>query len=268
MKPREFTLRAVGLGLLLSVVLGAANTYLGLYAGLTVSASIPAAVLSMFILRKWMRSGTILENNIVQSMASAGESLAAGIIFTIPALVISKEWHDFAFWPTTLVAFCGGMLGVLFLIPFRKQFIAGHGSRQLQEDLIYPEGHACAEVLRSGESKGALSIFSGMASAIALKCSSLLFQMHTAFVIPIARNGGRAAFLGLDFSAALAGVGYIVGIRIASMLFLGGFITWAIILPVFAPLNPATSMQLQIHHFWASQGRFAGVGAMLVGTIE
>lgn len=274
---REITIRAIALGILLSVVLGAANTYLGLYAGLTVSASIPAAVISMFLLRKVLRSGSILENNIVQSMASAGESLAAGIIFTIPALVISENWHRFEFWPTTIVALCGGLLGILFLIPFRRSFIsedAVEKERQSQQswkkDLIYPEGRACAEVLRTGDTAGkAQSIFAGMTLGILYKLlASLLFKASAYFVIPLVPSGRRAAFMGLDFSAALAGVGFIVGLRIAFLIFLGGLLTWAVILPVFAPLNPETSLAMQVQDFWASRGRFAGVGAMIIGTVE
>ncbi len=252
------------------MVLGAANTYLGLYAGLTVSASIPAAVISMFLLRKVLRSGSILENNIVQSMASAGESLAAGVIFTVPALIISRNWHDFQFWPTTLVAFSGGMLGILFLIPFRKPFISTEQQNaELKQDLIYPEGEACAVVLRTGDSGQAGSIFSGMSLGIIFKfLTSLLVKASMYSVIPLSSSGRRVGYLGLDFSAALAGVGFIVGLRIAAMVFLGGIITWMIILPLFGPINPVTSMEPQVFSFWSSQGRFAGVGAMLIGTVE
>jgi uncharacterized oligopeptide transporter (OPT) family protein len=255
----------------LAIVLGAANTYLGLYAGLTVSASIPAAVLSMFLLRKVMRQGTILENNIVQSMASAGESLAAGIIFTIPALVLSRSWHDFQFWPTTLVAFCGGMLGILFLIPFRRPFISERaGDSSLREDLNYPEGRACAEVLKSADtSSRAYSILSGMVSGILFKVATGLWMKTGAiFIFPVTGSGRRVSSLGIDFSVALAGVGYIVGLRIAALVFMGGVITWMIVLPLFGPVNPATDLESQIFSFWSSHGRFVGVGAMLVGTVE
>ncbi|MCB1137753.1 MAG: oligopeptide transporter, OPT family [Leptospiraceae bacterium] len=270
MAGNEFTFRAVLIGLLLSVILGAANTYLGLYAGLTVSASIPAAVISMFLLRKVLRKGSILENNIVQSMASAGESLAAGVIFTIPALVITKNWHDFQFWPTTTVALCGGLLGVVFLIPFRRSFISGQSSPELQQDLIYPEGHACAEVLRTGDRPGkAWSILAGMGTGLIFKAmASLLFKAGAHIAVPLGSGGRRVAYMGLDFSAALVGVGFIVGLRIAFLVFLGGLITWAIILPLFGPINPATSIEQQVFAFWSSEGRFAGVGAMIIGTVE
>ncbi len=142
---REFTIRALLLGVGLAIILGAANTYLGLYAGLTVSASIPAAVISMAILRGVFRSGTLKENNIVQSVASAGESLAAGVIFTVPAILLVGAWQDFAFWPTTLIAATGGILGVIFMVPLRRALIVE------RKDLTYPEGVACAEVLQAGE---------------------------------------------------------------------------------------------------------------------
>ena len=134
----EFTVKAIILGAVLTVIMSAANAYVGLYAGMTVSASIPAAVISMGILRGLLRRGTILENNIVQTIASAGESLAAGIIFTIPALVLTGVWSGFKFWPIFLVALLGGILGVIFMIPLRRTLIVE------EKELISPEGVACA----------------------------------------------------------------------------------------------------------------------------
>ena len=136
---KELTIRAIVLGVILSVAMTAANTYLGLYAGMTVSASIPAAVISMAIMRGMLRTGSVLENNIVQTMASAGESLAAGIIFTVPALVIIGVWQDFRFWPTTLIAFTGGLLGIIFMIPLRRVLI---GQKELLKILnIFMKGN-------------------------------------------------------------------------------------------------------------------------------
>ena len=143
----EITVRALVLGGILSIVMGAANTYLGLYAGMTVSASIPAAVISMAILRGLLRRGSILENNIVQTMASTGESLAAGVIFTVPALVMVGAWQEFEFWPTTLITMLGGLLGIVFMVPMRRALIVD------RPDLIYPEGVACSEVLIVGEER-------------------------------------------------------------------------------------------------------------------
>jgi len=145
----EITLKAFVLGVVLAVVLAAANAYLGLFAGMTVSASIPAAVVSMGILRLWKRSN-ILENNIVQTAASAGESLAAGVIFTLPALVILGFWKDFGgvnYWWITIIAAFGGLLGVLFTIPLRRSLI-------VEGELQFPEGIATAEVLETGQQGG------------------------------------------------------------------------------------------------------------------
>jgi putative OPT family oligopeptide transporter len=144
----ELTVRGLILGLAIGTVMTAANTYLGLYAGMTVSASIPAAIVSMGILRGLLRRGTILENNIVQTIASAGESVAAGIIFTVPALVISGVWTEFPYWKVTFIGLLGGVLGVLFMIPLRRTLIVE------DKELIYPEGVACAQVLEAGETGG------------------------------------------------------------------------------------------------------------------
>lgn len=141
----ELTLRAVGLGMTLAVVLAAANVYLGLKVGMTVSASIPAAVLAMLLLRGVLRDGSLLEANQVQTAASAGESLAAGILFTVPALVLIGFWERFDFWATTAIAVAGGWLGVLFMVPMRRVFI------EESPELPYPEGVACAAVLEAGE---------------------------------------------------------------------------------------------------------------------
>jgi len=207
----EVTITALILGAILSIVMGAANTYLGLRAGMTVSASIPAAVISMAILRKVLRRGTILENNIVQTMASTGESLAAGAIFTVPALVLIGEWKDFEFWPTTLIVMLGGLLGVVFMVPMRRALIVG------RPDLVYPEGVACSEVLIVGEEGGAgiLSIASGLAIGAVFKFMvSGLHLIQDAVKGAIAR--GRSVFyLGSDMSLALVAVGYIVNLHLS-----------------------------------------------------
>ncbi len=145
----EMTQLAVGLGIVLSVIMCAANIYVGLYAGMTVSAAIPASVISMGVLRGLLRRGTILENNIVHTIASSGESLAAGIIFTIPALVLLGIWTRFNYWETTLIAMAGGVMGVVMMIPLRKPMIIE------QKELRFPEGVACAEVLKAGDRGGA-----------------------------------------------------------------------------------------------------------------
>ena len=147
---KEITLRVVVLGLLLSVVMGAANVYVGLKAGMTVSASIPASVMAMLLFRLLFRHSSILEANQVQTCASAGESLAAGIIFTMPALIMIGYWQEFDFWVVTFVALSGGLLGILFMIPMRRVFVVDN------KDLAYPEGVACAAVLETGSSENAV----------------------------------------------------------------------------------------------------------------
>ena len=160
METKEFTLTAVILGIIIAIIMTAANVYLGLYAGMTVSASIPAAVIATGVFRGILKKNSIHQSNIVQTMASAGESLAAGVIFTLPALVIVGAWQDFKFWPTTLIAIAGGLLGVIFMIPLRKALI------QNEKELVYPEGVACATVLEAANSDdskdGFITIIKGL----------------------------------------------------------------------------------------------------------
>lgn len=260
---REFTLRAVLLGVVLAVVMTAANVYIGLYAGLTVSASIPAAVVSMAVLRGLFRSGTIRENNIAQTAASAGESLAAGAIFTLPALVLAGAWTDFAFWPSTLIALLGGLLGVVFMVPLRRALIVE------RKELTYPEGVACAEVLRAGErgAAGALPMVYGFLAAALLKIlvsgvSLVRGTLETAFGL-----GRSVTYAGLDVSAALVAVGYIVRLNIAVQVFAGGFIGWVLVMPMLpVPPDMAAAAPLDIAWtLWSTRIRYLGVGAMIVG---
>lgn len=273
---REFTVRALLLGVGLAVILGAANTYLGLYAGLTVSASIPAAVISMAILRGVFRSGTLRENNIVQSVASAGESLAAGVIFTVPAILLVGAWQEFAFWPTTLIAATGGILGVIFMVPLRRALIVE------RTDLTYPEGVACAEVLQAGEggSGGMRLIALGALVGAVIKFAGAFLGLFKGTVEAAVDFGRRVFYGGLDVSAALVGVGYIVGFNVSLLMFLGGAIAWLVFLPalgIFAleaieanaqgappPLDPLK----YAWSFWNAQIRYVGVGAMMVGAVE
>ena len=270
---RELTIRSLLLGVALAIILGAANTYLGLYAGMTVSASIPAAVISMAILRGVFRSGTILENNIVQSVASAGESLAAGVIFTVPAILLVGAWHEFAFWPTTLIALTGGVLGVIFMIPLRRALIVE------RDDLVYPEGVACAEVLQAGETGGSgiRLIAVGAAVGAALKfCSAWLGAFKGTVEGALAVAGRKVLYGGLDISAALVGVGYIVGINVAVLMFVGGTIAWLIFLPALGVFPDAVPGSPEAEggalgyawSFWNAQIRYVGVGAMMVGAVE
>ena len=264
----EITAKAVVLGFVLSAVLAGANAYLGLKVGLTVSASIPAAVISMAVLRLF-REHNILENNIVQTAASAGESLAAGVIFTLPALVMLQYWQGFPFLPTMAIALCGGILGVLFTIPLRRALI-------LEADLAFPEGVATGEVLKAGTEggEGVKSIaVAGVAGAVLKLC-----QTGFRFVASSAAGSvtvGRSIFgIGSDLGVALLAVGYIVGLNIATLVFAGGLISWLFGIPIYTALaDPAdvaamTGGELNYEGalaVWSQEIRYLGVGAMAVG---
>ncbi|HEY8550679.1 MAG TPA: oligopeptide transporter, OPT family, partial [Vicinamibacterales bacterium] len=261
--PPELTVVAIVLGAILSIVMGAANVYLGLYAGLTVAASIPAAVISMALLRTLLGRKSILENNMVQTMASTGEALAAGVIFTVPALLLVGAWQQFEFWPTTAIVVLGGLLGIVFMVPMRRALIVD------RPELGYPEGIACAEVLKAGETggSGARSIGMGMAAGALFK----LLVNGVRLVQPTvegAWSAGRSIlYFGGDMSAALLGVGYIVGLEIAVLIFAGGALGWLVALPLvggapadLAPLDAAYAV-------WSDRVRYIGVGAMVVGGL-
>lgn len=258
----EITVRALILGAILSIVMGAANTYLGLYAGMTVAASIPAAVISMAILRGLLKTGSILENNIVQTMASTGESLAAGVIFTVPALVMIGAWQDFKFWPTTLITMLGGLLGIIFMVPMRKALIVD------RPDLIYPEGVACAEVLMVGEEKGTgvKYIVQGVVVGGLFKLLVNAFQAVQVVVEGAIAKGRTVLYMGSDMSVALMAVGYIVNLQIAALITLGGAIGWLVAIPILGGYEGGSTVD---HAFdlWSSQVRYIGVGTMLVGGI-
>lgn len=266
MKKKELTFTAIFLGLLIGIVMTAANTYLGLYAGMTVSASIPAAVIAMGVFRTLLRRSSIYESNIIQTMASAGESLAAGIIFTVPALVIVGAWTEFDFWKTTLIAISGGLLGVVFMVPLRKALIVE------DKTLTYPEGVACAAVLETGSSsdkEGLKRILQALGIGALIKfCSTALGLIVGS--IEIAKSfSQRVFFFGSDISPALVAVGYIVGIRIALLVFLGGFIGWFIVIPMMGtptPLLEAPALEVA-WTLWSTKVRYLGVGAMIVGGI-
>lgn len=260
----ETTLKAIVLGALLSVVLASANAYLGLFAGLTVSASIPAAVLSMAILRLF-RNYNILENNIVQTAASAGESLAAGVIFTFPALVLMGYWTSFNYLETVLIALCGGVLGVLFTIPLRSALI-------VQQKLKFPEGVATAEVLKTGEKGGGsikYLIIGGLTGAF-VKFGEAGLKIWNSVAEAAAISSQKIySYIGMNLSPALIAVGYIVGIRIAVLVFAGGVISWWIGIPIYIYINdvPVESVHSIGGEIWSSQIRYLGVGAMVVGGI-
>ncbi|MDY7107048.1 MAG: oligopeptide transporter, OPT family [Planctomycetota bacterium] len=225
--PAEITLKAVILGIVLSVLLAGANAYLGLKAGMTVSASIPAAVISMAILRLFKRSN-ILENNIVQTAASAGESLAAGVIFTLPALVLLRAWTDFNYLETTIIAALGGVIGVLFTIPLRRALI-------VDSPLKFPEGVATAEVLKAGEGgSGIAAIAAGGIIGMIVKFGEVGVRLWTGVLEGGTRIGSSIFYYGTNASPALLAVGYIVGINIAVLVFLGGALNWYGAIPIVA----------------------------------
>ena len=259
----ELTLRAVVLGSILSVVMGAANTYLGLYAGMTVSASIPAAVISMAILRGLLRRGSILENNIVQTMASTGESLAAGVIFTVPALVMVGAWQEFEFWSTTLITMLGGLLGIVFMVPMRRALIVD------RPDLVYPEGVACSEVLIVGEERGEgiRAIAYGVIVGGLFKFLVNGVQLIQGTVEGAIARGRSVLYAGADMSVALLAVGYIVDLQIALLITLGGAIGWLVALPLLGGFSGGVPLD-HAWELWESEVRYLGVGAMLTGGLH
>ena len=234
----ELTVTSIVMGMLLAVIFGAANAYLGLRVGMTVSASIPAAVISMGVIRVIMKRNSILESNMVQTIGSAGESLAAGAIFTMPALFLWAE-EGLCDMPSlveiTLIALCGGVLGVLFMVPLRNALIVKE-----HETLLYPEGTACADVLLAGEEGGAnaSTVFSGMGLAAAFK-----FVVDGLKVLPSDVAFAFKSFkgeVGMEVYPALLGVGYIVGPQIASYMFVGSIIGWMVIIPLICLFGPDT----------------------------
>ena len=280
----EFTVTSILMGIILAVVFGAANAYLGLKVGMTVSASIPAAVISLGVIRVIMKKNSILESNMVQTIGSAGESLAAGAIFTMPALFLWAEEGKIAmpgYLEITLIALFGGILGVLFMIPLRKALIVEeHGI------LPYPEGMACAEVLLAGEEGGsnASTVFAGMGLGAAFK-----FIVDGLKIVPsdIATPNikGYAGQIGVEIYPALIGVGYICGPSISSYMFAGGIIAWLVLIPAvvffggsidFATLgNTGLAGQTIAEVYeangasaiWSNVIKYVGAGAIATGGV-
>ena len=273
----EFTVTSIIMGVILAVIFGAANAYLGLRVGMTVSASIPAAVISMGVIRKIMKKNSILESNMVQTIGSAGESLAAGAIFTMPALFLWAE-EGLCEMPgiveITLIALCGGVLGVLFMVPLRNALIVKEHAT-----LLYPEGTACADVLLAGEEGGAnaATVFSGMGIAAIFK-----FVVDGLKVIPadvaVAFKGFKGE-IGMECYPALLGVGYIVGPRIASFMFVGSLIGWMVLIPVIClfgadtVMYPGTETISALYaaggasKIWSTYVKYIGAGAIATGGI-
>lgn len=273
----EITVTSIVMGIILAVVFGAANAYLGLRVGMTVSASIPAAVIAMGVIRIIMRRNSILESNLVQTIGSAGESLAAGAIFTLPALFLwaaegKMEKPDLV--EITLIALIGGLLGVFFMIPLRNALIVKeHGV------LPYPEGTACAEVLLAGENGGAnaSTVFAGMGFAALFKFiidGIKLVSGEISF-----RVKGFAGEIGTQIYPAVMSVGYICGARISSYMFAGGILSWLVLIPLIVlfgseiVLYPGTAPISEIFAnggagaIWSTYIRYIGAGALAAGGI-
>lgn len=264
-------MKAVVLSVVLAAVLAGANAYLGLFAGMTVSASIPAAVVSMAVLR-FFRDSNILENNIVQTAASSGEALAAGVIFTIPALLLIGHWTAFDYWQTTAIAAVGGVLGVLFTIPLRRVLI-------VNARLRYPEGVATAEVLKVGSGTGAARSDASagfrtlLAAAViggAVKLGESGMRLWAEALEGAVRAGRTVLYGGINLSPALLAVGFIIGPGTALVVFLGGALGWLILLPLSGLLQ-GTPEGLDAITAAKSIGstriRYVGIGAMLVGGL-
>lgn len=269
--PEELSIRALFLGISLALIFGAANAFLGLKVGMTVSASIPAAVSSMAILRMFFKRVSILENNMVQTIASASEALAAGVIFTIPSFAFLGQ--SLPLWKVAMLSALGGVLGVLFMVPLRSYLIV-----EQHQKLPYPEGTACAEILKAGEKGGSqgFSVLCGAFLGVLHKMSMSVFHLFgesTRFVLGFYQN----AVVGLEASSALLGVGFIIGPRYANLVVSGGFCAWLVFIPLiqfFAgqeAIDPMGSQAL-IHSFsaeqiWSKYMRYIGTGAIIVGGV-
>ncbi len=273
----ELTVTSVVMGIILAVVFGAANAYLGLRVGMTVSASIPAAVIAMGVIRVIMRKNSILESNVVQTTGSAGESLAAGAIFTLPALYLwaaEGKMEKPGLIEITLIALLGGLLGVFFMVPLRNALIVKEHAT-----LPYPEGTACAEVLLAGEEGGsnASTVFAGMGFAAFFK---LIIDGLKAVPGEISfRIKGYAGEIGTQIYPAVMSVGYICGPRISSYMFAGGILSWLVLIPMIVlfgenlVLYPGTSPIGEMFAeggagaIWGSYIRYIGAGALAAGGI-
>lgn len=267
----EFTITAMIVGAILAIIFGAANAYLGLIVGMTVSASIPAAVISMAVLRIILKRTSILENNIVQTITSTGESLAAGVIFTLPALFIWQLQPSLL--TISMIALAGGVLGTVLMIPLRRALIV-----QEHETLPYPEGTACAEVLVAGEEggKGAKLVFGGLGIGALFK---LLTDAVKAFPSSVEWEiyKFKNAAIGMDTLPALLGVGFIIGPRIAGIMFAGAVLGWLGMIPLISYFGQFADIiiypgtvpiaEMDFHDIWGNYLRYIGAGAVAFGGI-
>jgi putative OPT family oligopeptide transporter len=271
--PPQLTFRAVALAIVLAMILAAANTYLGLFAGMTIASAIPAAVVSMAVLRA-LGGGGILENNIVQTGASAGSSIASGVIFTIPALVILGYWQDFKYSWVLAIAGLGGILGVLFSVPLRRALIVG-------QKLAFPEGQAAAEVLKAGEnpSQGIRILgLSALGGAFAKLAAASGLKLIPDAAASAGFFGKYLGYFGTNLSPALIGVGYIVGLNVGIVVLAGAMLSWNIAIPLYVAASLPGNAELAqaaaglpaediAGLIWSKQIRYLGVGAMLVGGL-
>ena len=272
--PKELTVRVILFGVLLAVILSAANAYLGLFAGMTVSAAIPAAVIALGIMR-FFRTSTIQECNLIGTCASAGESLAAGVIFTLPALLFMGAWDKFEYLWVAIIAGFGGLLGVLFTIPLRRSLI-------VESDLKFPEGVATAKVLETGrtDASGIWYIVKAALAGGLFKIGANAIGLWPEVMQGATRLGGSIAYFGSNLSPALLSVGYIVGLNIAVLIFIGGAANWLLTIPIVAGLSewPVYAADHELagqvmdaleyaKELWSTKTRYIGVGGMLVGGL-
>jgi putative OPT family oligopeptide transporter len=269
----QLSARAIILAVALAMILAAANVYLGLFAGVTIASAIPAAVVSMAVLRV-LGGGGILENNIVSTGASAGASIASGVIFTLPALIFLGAWREFHFWWVLAISGLGGLLGLLFSVPLRRSLV-------VEQQMSFPEGQAAAEVLRAGANPAqgaktlAVSALAGGFMKFAAASGLRLIPDTAQYATYV---GKGIAYIGTNLSPALLGVGYIVGFNIGTVMLLGGVIAWNIAIPIYAAyfLSTDPTLAASVAHMSAAdaageirgvQIRYLGVGAMLIGGV-
>lgn len=267
---KEFTLRATFLGLCFGFFFAVANGYLALKIGTTISASIPAAIMSMAVLRLFFKNATILENNIVQTIATVGEGLAAGVIFTIPALILLGDTPSIG--RIFLLSSMGGILGILFMIPMRRFIIVEEDKK-----LPFPEGKACAEILKAGEKNHATAIFAlwGLIAAVVYKIFCNAFFLWKEQVSWIFGSFKKAEF-SIDATPALLGVGYIIGPQIAGYMFAGGVIAWWVIIPLIVQFGIGSTsvypsavpiIEMGPDDIWSHYVRYIGAGCLSIGGI-
>jgi len=271
--PLELTVRVILFGIVLSMILAAANAYLGLFAGMTVSAAIPAAVMALGIMR-FFKGSSIYECNLIGTCASAGESLAAGVIFTLPALLLIGFWDKFQYLWVAVIAGFGGLLGVLFTIPLRRSLI-------VEQKLQFPEGVATAKVLETGrkDTSGIKYIVRAALAGGLFKVGANAIGIWPEVMQGAARVGGSIAYFGSNLSPALLSVGFIVGLNIAVLIFVGGAANWLVTIPIVAASGDWPTYASGAHageamsaldyasQLWATKTRYIGVGGMLIGGL-